>query len=88
MLENPVHAGHRPVRRRMQRGRPPVLPVQYNAETAGAAFAVQLRHHVGLDVNQQHLISVVYQAFQPTQVAMYLIREPDPIRRNSDGRAD
>jgi hypothetical protein len=49
----------------MQRGRPPVLPVQYNAETAGAAFAVQLRHHVGLDVNQQHLISVVYQASSP-----------------------
>jgi hypothetical protein len=52
-----------------------------------AAFTVQLQHHVGPDVVQQNLISVVYQAFQPTQVAMYLIREPDPIRRKSDGRA-
>lgn len=33
------------------------------------SFTVQLRHHVGLYVVQQNLISVVDQAFQPTQVA-------------------
>jgi hypothetical protein len=52
-----------------------------------AAFTAQLQHHVGLDVVQQNLINVVDQAFQPTQVAMSLIREPDPNRHHSDGRA-
>jgi hypothetical protein len=37
------------------------------------------------DLVQQDLISVIDQAFQPTQVAISLIREPDLNRHNSDG---
>jgi small basic protein len=54
---------------------------QYNAEKVVAAFTVQLQHHVGLEMVQQNLISVGDQAFQPTQVAMSLIREPGLNRR-------
>ena len=87
-----MHAGHRPsggrVRRAGAAGRArAVVPLGAAQTLSVAAFTVKLQHHVGLDVVQQNLISVVYQAFQPTQVAMYLIRELDPIRRNSDDRA-
>jgi hypothetical protein len=57
---------------------------QYNAEKVVAAFTVQLQHHVSLDMVQQNLISVIDQAFQPTQVAMSLIREPGLNRLNRD----
>jgi small basic protein len=77
-----------PVRRRVQRAVDRRFNrSRYNAETVVAAFTAQLQHHVGLDVVQQNLINVVDQAFQPTQVAMSLIREPDPNRPNSGGRA-
>jgi hypothetical protein len=64
-----------PVRRRVQR----VVDrrfnrSQYNAEAVVAAFTTQLQHHLDLDAVQGDLISVVEQAFQPTQVAMLLVR--------------
>ena len=77
-----------PVRRRVQRAVDRRFNrSRYNAETVVAALTAQLQHHVGLDVVQQNLINVIDQAFQPTQVAMSLIREPDPNRHNRDGRA-
>jgi small basic protein len=77
-----------PVRRRVQRAVDRRFNrSRYNAETVVAALTAQLQHHVGLDVVQQNLINVIDQAFQPTQVAMSLIREPDPNRHNRDDRA-
>ena len=67
-----------PLRRRVQR----VVDrrfnrSRYNAEAVVAAFTARLRHTIDLDLVQQDLVDVVDEAFQPTQVAMWLVPRPE-----------
>jgi hypothetical protein len=62
-----------PVRRRVQR----IVDRRFNrsrydAEALVAAFTGRLRHTVDLDLVRDDLVGVVDQAFQPTQVSMWL----------------
>jgi len=45
---------------------------RYDAETVVAAFNARLRHTVDLDTVRLDLLGVVHEAFQPTQVSMWL----------------
>ena len=65
-----------PVDRRFNRSR-------YDAEKLVAAFAGRLRHTIDLDAVQDDLAGVVDQAFQPSQVSMWLAR---PGREAGSGK--
>jgi len=46
---------------------------RYDAEALVAAFTARMRHTVDFDAVRDDLVSVVHEAFQPTQVSMWLV---------------
>jgi hypothetical protein len=63
-----------PLRRRVQR----VVDrrfnrSRYNAEAVVAAFTARMRQTVEFDAVRDDLVGVVHEAFQPTQVSMWLV---------------
>jgi len=63
-----------PLRRRVQR----VVDRRFNrsrydAEALVAAFTARMRHTVDFDAVRDDLVGVVHEAFQPTQVSMWLV---------------
>jgi MFS family permease len=66
-LFNPVRRRvQRPVDRRFNRSR-------YNAEAVVSAFTARMRQTVDFDGVRDDLVGVVHEAFQPTQVSMWLV---------------
>jgi hypothetical protein len=53
---------------------------RYDAAAVVAAFNARLRHTVDLDAVRLDLLGVVHEAFQPTQVSMWLRPGPTPGR--------
>jgi len=46
---------------------------RYNAEAVVAAFTARMRQTVDFDAVRDDLVGVVHEAFQPTQVSMWLV---------------
>jgi hypothetical protein len=46
---------------------------RYNAEAVVAGFTGRLRQTVDFDAVRDDLVGVVHEAFQPTQVSMWLV---------------
>ena len=62
-----------PLRRRVQRAVDRRFNrSRYNAEAVVAAFTVRMRQTVDFDAVRDDLVGVVHEAFQPTQVSMWL----------------
>ena len=75
-LFNPVRKQvQRVVDRRFNRSR-------YDAEALVAAFTARMRHTVDFDAVRDDLVGVVHEAFQPTQVSMWLV-----LADGEDGKA-
>jgi hypothetical protein len=58
---------------------------RYDAEALVAAFTTRMRHTVDFDAVRGDLVGVVHEAFQPTQVSMWLVEagsghEPGSVR--------
>jgi hypothetical protein len=73
-----------PLRRRVQR----VVDRRFNrsrydAEALVTAFTARMRHTVDFDAVRDDLVRVVHEAFQPTQVSMWLVLADAPL---SDGQ--
>jgi hypothetical protein len=76
-LFNPLRKRvQRVVDRRFNRAR-------YDAEALVAAFTTRMRHTVDFDAVRDDLVGVVHEAFQPTQVSMWLALPNGPL---SDGQ--
>jgi hypothetical protein len=76
-----------PLRRRVQR----VVDrrfnrSRYNAEAVVAAFSARMRHTADFDAVRDDLTGVVHEAFQPTQVSVWLALAPDAGRSGRSGR--
>ena len=66
-----------PLRRRVQRAVDRRFNrSRYNAEAVVAAFTVRMRQTVDFDAVRDDLVGVVHEAFQPTQVSMWLVEAP------------
>jgi hypothetical protein len=62
-----------PLRRRVQRAVDRRFNrSRYNAEAVVAGFPARMRHTVDFDAVRDDLVGVVHEAFQPTQVSMWL----------------
>lgn len=62
-----------PLRRRVQRAVDRRFNrSRYNAEAVVAAFTARMRHTVDFDAVRDDLVGVVHEAFQPTQVSVWL----------------
>ncbi len=55
---------------------------RYDAEALVAAFTTRMRHTVDFDAVRDDLVGVAHEAFQPTQVSMWLALPNRPL---SDG---
>ncbi|MGN6176737.1 MAG: hypothetical protein ACTHPS_27865, partial [Streptosporangiaceae bacterium] len=57
---------------------------RYDAEALVAAFTARMRHTVDFDTVRDDLIGVVHEAFQPTQVSMWLVLADGPLANGQD----